>query len=384
MKVLLIHTYYHIRGGEDQVFEQEFDLLSKRHEVMKLSFQNISGLRGISQLFNMRNNLSSNTQVSDIIKTFNPDIVHIHNLHFAAGYGIIDTIKKYNLPIVMTLHNYRFLCPSGTLFDGKSVFLDSLKSGFPWKAIFKKIYKNSFILTSWLSLVNYYLSKNGTFNKIDKYIVLTNFAKQLYTDSQLEITPTKFVVKPNFVVPNTLPNFRQIGDHFLFVGRLSEEKGILFLLNSIKETQFKLKIIGSGPLENIVIEYCEKYPNNFEFCGKKSHIDVMKSISNCLCIVMSSIWLEPFGLVNVEAFSLGIPVISNNIGAMEFMIQDGINGFLYNGTKERLLIAMGKLQGLNIQEKLTMKRNAYQTYLDSYTAEQSLLKLEELYYNLLK
>lgn len=384
MKVLLIHTYYHIRGGEDQVFEQEFDLLSTRHEVMKLSYQNVSGLRGISQFFNMRNNLSSNTQVSDIIKTFNPDIVHIHNLHFAAGYGIIDTIKKYNLPIVMTLHNYRFLCPSGTLFDGKSVFLDSLNSGFPWKAIFKRIFKNSFILTSWLSLVNYYLKKIGTFNKIDKYIVLTNFAKQLYVDSQLDITPTKFVVKPNFVVPTTLPNFRQIGDHFLFVGRLSEEKGILFLLNSLKETQFKLKIIGSGPLENIVIEYCEKYPNNFEFCGKKSHIDVMKSISNCLCIVMSSIWLEPFGLVNVEAFSLGIPVISNNIGAMEFMIQDGINGFLYNGTKERLLIAMGKLQGLNIQEKLTMKRNAYQTYLDSYTAEQSLLKLEELYYNLLK
>jgi len=383
MKILLIHTYYHIRGGEDQVFEQEHELLMLKHEVRKLSFQNSSGFSGLLQFLKIRNNNHSNKRVEDTISEFQPDVIHIHNLHFAGGYGIINIIQSYGIPIVMTLHNYRFLCPSGILFDGKEVYLSSLKSGFPWDAVFKGLYKKSVLFTFWLSYVTFCLNRNRTLDKIDKYIVLTDFAKNLYVDSKLNIDSSKFIVKPNFVKSIEVFNNENYTDCFLFVGRLSEEKGLDVLLEVITDSSFEFEIAGVGPLVEFVEKCVKDIPNRCVYHGRLSRLDILQRMKSCSMLILPSTCYEGMPMTIIEAFSVGLPVIANNLGAMKSIIEDGVNGFLYDGTKKGLLLAMDRLQKLDDRDKFVMRQNAYQSYLDQYTANVNLERLEEIYSTLI-
>ena len=263
MKILIIHTYYHIRGGEDQVFERELTLLSSNYEIQKLVFKNNTGIKGLFQFFKLFNNNNSNKIVEDLILDFKPDIVHIHNLHFAAGLGIINTIKKYNVPLVMTLHNYRLLCPSGTLYFKNKLFLNSLNGKFPFAAVLNKVYKNSIVLSAWLGFVTYYFNLIKLFDKVDCYIVLTEFSKSIINQSGFRVDKNKIKIKPHFVENKIFSDLPK-ADFFLFVGRLSEEKGIDVLLSAFKSSNNKVVIVGNGPLKKDVEEYCILYPNNFD------------------------------------------------------------------------------------------------------------------------
>lgn len=383
MKILLIHTYYNIRGGEDQVFEQEYQLLSSKYDVRKISFQNEDKINGLFQFFQLYNNSSSNKIVADCIKEFTPDVVHIHNLHFTGGFGIINTVSKFNIPIVITLHNYRLLCPSGTLYDGKSIFLESYKSNFPWKAIISKVYKQSSLLTFWVALAVNKANKKGVLNQVSKYLVLTNFARELYEKSNLNIDRSKFIIKSNFVNSDYKDISCKRDSSFLFVGRLSKEKGIDFLLDTIINLDVLIKLAGDGPLLQQVLEFQSVYPGKVKYLGKLSREEILREMSKSTALLFPSVWYEGMPMTIIEAFSMRLPVIANNLGAMSSMIVHGENGLLYDGTKGGF---KGKIQqwiALSKYEKEQMRDNAYQSYRSNYTSDVNLKMLEHIYRGLI-
>ena len=127
MKILFIHSQYLQFGGEDTVVEQEVKLLNNKHRVETLFFKNTGGLNGFFQFLFSIWNIKNARIVKKKIKEFKPDVVHIHNLHFATGPLIIRTIKKLEVPLVLTIHNYRLLCPSATLMHNNTLYLKSVK-----------------------------------------------------------------------------------------------------------------------------------------------------------------------------------------------------------------------------------------------------------------
>ncbi len=256
MKVLLIHTKYVFKGGEDAVFEQEFRLLSQKIEVQSLVFQNQSGWRGLLQFIQSIWNVGCCQMLKRKVELFNPDIIHVHNAHFAVGSIVYAVAHKLNIPIVATLHNYRLLCPSGTLHKGSNLFTESLHTIFPWKAVWIRAYRNSFLQTFWLALSTWFHKSIGTWKKVDKYIVLTLFAKELFLHFRLALNEIQLVVKPNFVENQQLGHLKR-GAQFLFVGRLSEEKGIRTLLETFNQSDSPLYIVGDGPMKADVIEWIE-------------------------------------------------------------------------------------------------------------------------------
>src|SRR5690606_3950382 len=229
--------------------------------------KNLTGLAGLKQFLVQANNKRSNKLVEEEIADFKPDIVHIHNLHFAGGWEIISVIKKWDIPLIMTLHNYRLLCPSGILYHAGNLFLDSLSEKFPWQAIKKKVYKNSMLLTFWLGWTLYRVKRSKILDGVNRYVVLTEFAKKLFVSSDLGIAESKYHIKPNFVSPQKGDYRKERKEHFLFVGRLSEEKGLDILLEAFKNTGSLVYIAGSGPMEEKVREYTLRYPSNFVFLG---------------------------------------------------------------------------------------------------------------------
>src|SRR5690606_38658243 len=152
MRILIIHNHYQHPGGEDVVFGQERDLLNDTAAVSTLTFRNHRGWRGLWQTLWSPWNIWAGRRVKRAIRQHNPTVIHIHNLHYAIGPIAIRIAKRKGVPVVMTLHNYRLLCPSATLFHNGKVFTESLHAAFPWKAVRLGVHSHSVLKTFWLAL----------------------------------------------------------------------------------------------------------------------------------------------------------------------------------------------------------------------------------------
>lgn len=373
----MIHTSYQFKGGEDTVVAEEIKLLrSAGITVELLEFNNHQN--ALLKLLQLPFNIQSYSKTKKVLARFQPDIVHVHNLHFGGSPSVVYAVKRSRTPFVATLHNYRLLCPSGILFHNGKPFLDSLDQTFPWKAVALGVYKNSKLITFWLGLSMYIHHQLGTWKIGNKYIVLSWHAKKLFLDSKLGLADRQVVVKPNFCSVPILKE-QQVGEHFLYVGRFSEEKGIMLLLSVFSLCPYKIKIAGDGPLKEEVIRYSSKYPN-IEFLGILNKSEVFALMQSCTALVFPSIWFEGMPLTIIEAFACGTPVISSKLGAMETMIVSGYNGLHFEAKSgEDLRRKLDEWHNLDEGQKQEYRLNARKTYEEYYTPDQNLKQLLTIY-----
>jgi glycosyltransferase involved in cell wall biosynthesis len=382
VKILLIHTNYNQKGGEDTVFLQETMLLKETEEVEVLNFQNQPSLLGAIQFLLSVWNIFVAKKIEKSILSFKPDVIHIHNWHFAIGPIVIRVAKKADIPVVLTVHNYRLLCPSATLLSNGKLFTDSVNASFPWRAIIKKVYRNSFFQTLWVALVIWIHKKIGTWKMVNKYIVLTDFAKDLFIQSSFGIPENRFIVKPNFVaIPKN--QVEQKEEYFLFVGRLSEDKGIKILLEAFTNCNHILHIVGDGPLKQMV-ENVSTQNKNIKYIGKLDQAGVQNEMRKCTALIFPSIWYEGMPMTIIEAFSLGVSVIASNLGAMSAIIDDGYNGLHFKtGDVNSLKDKISYWTDLSEIEKNTYTKNVISTFETHYTDIKNKALLLKIYQNVI-
>ncbi|MGX5857997.1 glycosyltransferase family 4 protein [Dyadobacter jiangsuensis] len=379
MKVLIIHTNYTNTGGEDTVFSEEVKLLRQAHEVEALTFANSSGPDGLVQFLFSGFNLKSVRIVRRAIQKFEPDVIHIHNWHFAAGPMIIRCCARSKRRVFVTLHNYRLICPSASLtFNGK-IFLNSVKDDFPWKAVKYGVYRGSRLLTFVLAATNWIHKKVGTWGMVDKYIALTDFGRNIFISSHLGIAPDKIVVKPNFTNSLGVGSFTERKAFYLFVGRLTEEKGVKVLLDAFKSLDESLVIIGSGPLERDVREAVYTSPN-ITYLGPMDRMEVQNMMKSARALIFPSIWFEGMPMTIIEAFAAGTPVIASQIGAMSTLIQDRRNGLHFEpGSPQSLMNSISLFSALGNSERESYYTEAHNSYLRDYTSQKNLELLTRIY-----
>lgn len=384
MKILVIHTQYQLHGGEDVVVEQEIQLLKQQHLVEILRFHNQGGWKGGLQFLGSIWNRRATNTVKRKIQEFQPDVIHVHNWHFALGPMVFRLINSLGIPVVHTVHNYRLLCPSAILLHQGQLFTDSLRQSFPWKAVQNKVYRSSIVLTFWLAFIVWFHKKIGTWKKIDSYVCLTPFAVALFQESNFGVPKEQFSVKPNFTKAAKYLSSVEKENHFLFIGRLSEEKGIATLLNAFKELPFLLKIAGDGPLKNSVVQAATEF-SNISYLGSLTNKEVTSALSKTQALIFPSVWHETFGLVNIEAFSNGTPVLASKIGAPQSLIIDGYNGFHFEpGNVDDLKAAVSRFNALSFVEKEQMGNNAHENYESHYSPELQLSYFDSIYTKVLK
>jgi len=383
-KILIVHSHYLKRGGEDLVFEMETELLSKSHDVEVLTFNNKSGLKGGVQFLYSIWNISASNKIKKAVEKFNPDVVHIHNWHFSIGPIIFRTCKRNGVPTIHTLHNYRLACPSAILMYNDKIYLSSLNTNFPWNAILKKVYRNSFLLTFWLAFIIWFHKKISTWAAVNSYIALTPFAKKIISDSSIGISANQIFVKPNFIKKETIQKKEIRDEHFLFVGRLSDEKGIHVLLNSFKESDYKLKIAGYGPCEELVNRFSQTN-SNVDFVGSLEPHQVMDEMKKCQALIFPSIWYEGMPMTIIEAFSEGTSVIASNLGAMSIMIEDGKNGLLFKpGDSSSLRKQLKKWNDLSIHDKTEMRNQSFLSFDKKYSESLQPILFNNIFEKIIK
>jgi len=380
MRILIIHNSYQDPGGEDLVVQQESNLLAQSNTVETYIIKNQKGFAGFLQFLAYPYNRAQCRKLENIIRRFNPDIVHVHNLHYALGPLFIRFLHKRQIPVVMTLHNYRLVCPSATLFHQNSLFTSSTQSAFPWKAIWAGVHQDSIPKTFWIALTYYLHRKLGTWQNVNRYLVLTPFAKEIFKHSTLNIPGEKLTVKPNFILDvEKNQNPRQREKFFLFVGRLSQEKGIKTLINAFEKNGEKLHIAGDGPLKAYVTQKCSSN-TNIHFLGQLKNEEIRTQMQACNALIFPSEWYEGMPMTILEAFATGTAVIASNLGAMAAMVGDGKEGILFEaGNADDLRNGVDKWNRLDENAKKTIREQARNSYEQHYTAEANKLLMAEIY-----
>jgi glycosyltransferase involved in cell wall biosynthesis len=386
MKIILIHNIYQQAGGEELVFKTEGDLLREQgHKIETLVFDNKSinnsfakFLSGIKVIYN----LTSAKRLKKRIKEFKPDLIHVHNFFPLASPSIFFVAKKYGVPIVVTLHNYRLICPSATLFYDHSIYERSINSLFPVDAILKGVYRNSRIETAAMVMTTRFHNLIGTWKyKVDKFIVLTEFARTKFANSILRTAPDALIVKPNFVIDKG-PGEMYRENFFLYIGRLSVEKGVETLLQSLTIHKYNLVIIGEGFLRDKVENFAGSN-GNLSYLGRQDKDVVMRHLKKCKALILPSNWYEGFPMTILEAFSAGTPVIASCLGAMMEVVQDNVNGLHFEAGNANDLIHKIKQLESNADLAKQLSDHARATYLNRYTPEKNYKLLFEIYSQLL-
>ncbi len=394
MNVLIVHNYYKIRGGEDVVFENEVEALKKKSSVNVFTYsvnnQETDGgfFHKLSFLYKIiSGNNKVRTEILKIIEDNAIDIVHVHNVFPLITPFIYRFLKKHTqVKIVQTIHNFRFVCPSGLLFHKGKICKACLDKGSFKDCVSSKCYRDSKLFSI---LYSYLIKKCGKSlrNDIDCYLTLNNFATDI-------LAKAGFMKDKIKVRGNSLPDIEIKKpfepSHYLFVGRLSEEKGVEIAIKafvSLPECYFV--IAGTGPLYN---ELKKKYKNyqNIKFAGFCDGEKKEDLFYRTKALIVPSIWYENFPMVTIEAFRYGIPVIGNAWGAIGGIATDNVNALL-TGTEndteqervENIVNAVKTLENdKTLRERLA--NNARRTFLEEMEAEKSIAKLINIYKELIK
>lgn len=389
LRVLIIHNKYLQRGGEDTVFDLEKTLLLNHgHEVESMIFNNsaISSF-GSRVRYSMKFifNLEAYRQVKDKIRSFRPDVVHVHNFYYVASPSVFYAAKSLGVPVIQTLHNYRLVCPSAYLFHNGKIYEDSIHKVFPVKAVLNRVWNNSFLLTALIVLCTGIHKLLKTFEKkVDGFIVFTEFSRNIFLNSSLGLPEKYFFIKPNFSEELSHPDPDHVKeDYFLYVGRLSEEKGIDTLLKACEYYDFKLKIIGDGPLREFV-EARAAENSRINYLGRKPKNEVIRYLTGSKALLFSSVWYEGMPMVILEAFSTGTPVIASRLGNPEFMITDGVDGLLFEPQNPVALSEAIKKIDTDCELQRRLSAGARKTYEEKYSPEVNYESLMGIYHQVLQ
>ena len=333
-RVLIVHNYNKIPGGEDTVVANEKKLLEEHgHEVLLYTRHN-SEMKTMSKVqklllpFSTIFNWNSYREIKRIIKTEKIDIVHVHNTLNMISPSVYYAALRCRVPVVQTIHNFRLLCPAATFYRDGHICEECLERGFSC-AVKHSCYRNSKIqtLACVISLKIHRLL--GIYGKLN-YICLTEFNKEKLLHLK-QIVESKVYVKPNFVkeAENIVP-YKERKNQFIYVGRLEEIKGTRLLLESWKllgEAAPTLLVCGRGPMEEWAKEFVKEHQiSQVKLLGYVDNQQVKKMIGESKALILPTQVYEGFPMTIAEAYAAGTPVIAPDMGNAGDLVTSGVTG----------------------------------------------------------
>lgn len=380
LRIIIAHNAYQHRGGEDAVVESEMTLLRSHGHEVTTYFRNNDDINSASAISTAMQTLwSSRTvdELSELIHSFRPDIIHVHNTFPLISPSLYWAATRANVPVVLTLHNFRLMCLSALYLRNGNVCEDCA-GRLPWLGVVRSCYRDSVPASTVLAGTIALHRGLGTYrNKVSRYIALTEFAKLKFITGGLQENNLR--VKPNFIEDpfkgQALASTKKA--EALFVGRFSQEKGISILLQAWNSVSYPILLAGNGP----DFDQCKETNKHGDitFLGLQSKQQIHELMSKASFLIMPSIWHETFGLVIIEAFAHGMPVICSRLGGMAEIVEDHKTGLHFDAGDADDLTHKVNWMLAHPEECVKMGENARDVYLEKYTPEINYQHLMSIY-----
>jgi glycosyltransferase involved in cell wall biosynthesis len=377
-----LHNHYQQPGGEDQVFSAESELLESRdHRVLRYTVHNdqVSKMGSLDRAKTAIWNRAVYRELRTLIHRERPQIAHFHNTFPLISPAAYYAARAEGVPVVQTLHNYRLLCPNALFFRDGRVCEDCLgRQHFSWPGILHACYRESRPASAAVAAMQSVHRAMGTWDgAVDVYVALSEFARRKFVEGGLPAD--NVVVKPNFVNPDPGAGEGR-GNFFLFVGRLSQEKGMDTLLAAWKRLRMEapLRILGDGPLAPKVAEAAERI-QGLEWMGRQPRDRVLALMKDARALIFPSVWYEGFPMVIAEAYAVGLPVIASDLGSMSSLVDHGRTGLRFRPGDPEDLAIQAEWASTHPAELRRMRAEARAEFENNYTAERNYRVLMDIY-----
>ena len=375
MKVLLVNKFHYRKGGSETYYFTLAEALRARgHEVIFFAMKdeakslpcdqeqyfvsNASVNGGIRSKLNMVLHMNYSKEayrnMQQLLEAEHPDLVLLNLVHKQITLSILDAIKEYdaNLPVFWTMHDLIAVCPSYSMRDGSGNICEKCLGGDFSHCVKGRCIKGSLPMSilSWNEAE--FIRRRKLYDKVDLYICPSDFYRK-------KLSEGNFTKSPIITMRNPLPLETVYGtcekteDYVLFFGRLSSEKGVGTLIEAAKKCGCNLVILGTGPQEAELKEQA-KGCENISFKGFQTGDALTAYVRNSRCVVLPSEWYENGPYSAMEAMAMGKPLIVSNMGGLPELVEDGVNGYIYEKTVDALAECIEKMQNASSETYQSM------------------------------
>lgn len=362
MKIVFVNKYYYLKGGAERYF---FDLrallMRNRQQVIPFAMRDAKNLptewkryfvspvrtsdvrlslSGLKTAGRMLYSFEAKRKFAALLDTASPDIVHVHNIYHQISPSILSEAKKRRLPVVMTAHDYKLIAPNYSLFHDGAV-CERTKPDRYWEAVAHRCVKGS-RMASMFAAAEMALNRGRWRDGIDLVIAPSRFMQAILAEYGFDKDGVMHV--PHFI---DAAAWRAVpgGDCALYVGRLSAEKGLDVLIRAAALARdIPLRIVGAGPEEARLKKLAADLgAANVVFAGFVGGGPLRQEYARARFVVVPSVWYEVFGLVVLEAYASGKPVIATQIGGLSEMVKDGETGLYATAGDHKDLVEQMRL-----------------------------------------
>ena len=399
--LISINNYFYRRGGAEVVFLEQNRLFqekgwnvipfSMKHEknnqsewqdyfIDEIEFgQNYSFFQKINSAIKVIYSRESQKKMSDLVEDVQPDIAHAHNVYHHISPSIFNALKSKGIPTVLTLHDLKIACPAYKMLTHDGV-CERCHRGSLFNVVKHKCIKNSTMLSSVILLEAWVQRLMKSYSKgVDRFIVPSQF----YLEKLVEWgwPREKFTYIPNFVDLLELKPKGEPGDAFVFFGRLGTEKGVKTLVLAAKQANVNVKIVGTGPLEQELVQLISTLnATNIELLGYQKGEALFEIIRRAKAVVLPSEWYENAPISIMEAYALERPVIGANMGGIPEMIKEGETGALFESANvDALAGVLMAFENMDKEALIQMGKAGREWVEKDFTVERYLERVQRLY-----
>lgn len=344
MRILIANKFYYNRGGDciasmalekllkdkghdvaffSMQYAQNFESEWESYFPSEVCFQTSEWKGKAKALTRILSSKEVRRKFTSLLDQFKPDVVHLNNIHSQLSPIIGEIAHRRNIKVVWTMHDYKLICPNYKCLHNGKVCSLCVKDRNPIHVLKTKCMKGSFAASTMAYLEALVWNANRLERNTDCFIAPSHFLADLMIKGGFP--SDKINVVPNFInheLPSGLPEKE---DYYVYIGRLSEEKGLHTLLQVAESLPYELHIVGDGPLKGM-LPNCSSH---IQFLGFKNWNQLVPIAQKAKFLVVPSEWYEVFGLSNIEAQCLGTPVLGADIGGIPETIDVPSCGMLF-------------------------------------------------------
>ncbi len=320
----------------------------------------------------------------EAINNFKPDLIHVQSFTRKISPSTLVACSRLGVPIIQTVHDFHFICPKTWMIDDKNKIITKHNSDL--ECILHHLPKRNIAYTVLKSMKvkfhSFFLEKY-----ITHFICPSTFLKELYSN---KYGSNRVSFLPNFIDTSRF-SFTPIKNYneLIFVGRLTQEKGVELLIRAMKEVvrlfpKIHLNVVGDGPEHDVLVDLSRELglTKNITFTRKTSQKDMPELYKKSTAVIIPSVWVENGPLVGLEGMAVGRPLIGADAGGILDLIKNDFNGYTFSRDNyhdlSKKIIKL--FSGDNVNKFSNNQKKMIKNHLPEYYSE----RLLKLYHKILK